>query len=59
LSQLKTWFGIVTTRRSAVAPSPRSIALLNRIRGYTTHLNSDAEPFTWTATTDEILANVA
>jgi hypothetical protein len=33
-------------------------ALLNRIRDYITHWNSNAEPFTWTATTDEILAKV-
>jgi hypothetical protein len=25
---------------------------------YVAHWNTDAEPFTWTATTDEILANV-
>jgi hypothetical protein len=59
LNQLEIWFGIITPRRSAAAPSPRSIALINRIRDYTTHWNSDAEPFTWTATTDEILAKVA
>jgi hypothetical protein len=33
-------------------------ALITRIRDYVAHWNTDAEPFTWTATTDEILANV-
>jgi len=32
--------------------------LLNQIRAYITHWNSNAEPFVWTATADEILARV-
>lgn len=33
-------------------------ALIRRIRGYTEHWNTDAEPFAWTAAADEILAKV-
>jgi hypothetical protein len=33
-------------------------ALITRIRDYVTHWNTDAEPFTWTATAEEILAEV-
>ncbi|MFG2045240.1 hypothetical protein [Dactylosporangium sp. NPDC048998] len=29
-----------------------------RIRDYVAHWNTDAKPFTWTATADEILAKV-
>jgi hypothetical protein len=29
-----------------------------RIRDYVQHWNTDAKPFTWTATADEILAKV-
>jgi hypothetical protein len=34
-------------------------ALVTQIRDYIDHWNVDARPFTWTATTDEILAKVA
>jgi hypothetical protein len=34
-------------------------ALIRSIRAYVEHRNTDAEPFTWTATAGEILANVA
>jgi hypothetical protein len=34
-------------------------ALINRIRAYIEHWNTDAEPFVWTATAEEILAKVA
>lgn len=34
-------------------------ALVQRIRAYIEHWNTDAKPFTWTATADEILAKVA
>ncbi len=32
---------------------------LNQIRDYIDHWNTNAEPFVWTATADEILAKVA
>ena len=32
--------------------------LIKRIRDYIAHWNSNAEPFIWTATADEILAKV-
>lgn len=33
-------------------------ALVARIRDYVQHWNTDAKPFTWTATAEEILAKV-
>jgi len=33
-------------------------ALLNRIRDYITHWNTNPTPFVWTASADEILAKV-
>jgi hypothetical protein len=33
-------------------------ALLNRIRDYITHWNTNPAPFVWTASADEILAKV-
>jgi len=33
-------------------------ALLNRIRDYITHWNTNPAPFAWTASADEILAKV-
>ena len=33
-------------------------ALIRRIRAYVDYWNTDAEPFAWTATADEILAKV-
>lgn len=32
--------------------------LIKQIRDYITHWNTNPKPFTWTATTDEILAKV-
>ena len=32
--------------------------LIKRIQNYIAHWNSNAEPFVWTATADEILAKV-
>ena len=32
--------------------------LIKRIRDYIAHWNSNAEPFVWTATADDILAKV-
>jgi len=45
--------------RSAKGLSHRSRPLLNRIRDYIDHWNTNAAPFVWTARADEILAKVA
>jgi len=58
LNQIENWFGIIT-RQSIHRGTFASVkALINRIRAYITHWNSNPEPFVWTATTDEILAKV-
>jgi hypothetical protein len=43
---------------SALTTFTSVTALINRIRAYVEHWNTDAEPFAWTATGDEILAKV-
>jgi transposase len=49
----------IITRQSIRRGTFTSVnALITRIRDYVAHWNTDAEPFTWTATTDEILAKV-
>jgi transposase len=59
INQIETWFGIIT-RKAIRRGSFSSLALLIRkISNYITHWNEDAEPFTWTATADEILEKVA
>jgi transposase len=58
LNQIEIWFGILT-RQSIRRGTFTSVNALNvRIRDYVAHWNADAEPFTWTATSDEILAKV-
>ena len=53
------------TPGSALSPARRFAAvrsfgqgLIKRIHEYIAHWNSNAEPFVWTATADEILAKV-
>jgi transposase len=58
LNQIETWFGIITRQSIRRGTFTSVNALINRIRDYVTHWNTDAQPFTWTATTDEILAKV-
>jgi transposase len=58
LNQIEIWFGIITRQSIRRGTFTSVNALITRIRDYVTHWNTDAEPFTWTATTDEILAKV-
>jgi transposase len=55
LNQIETWFSIITRRGTFSSVN----ALVFTIRDYITHWNTDAAPFVWTATADEILAKVA
>jgi transposase len=59
INQIETWFGIAT-RQAIRRGSFSSLAhLIRTIYNYITHWNDDAEPFTWTATADEIIEKVA
>jgi hypothetical protein len=54
---LRPGSGSSPNRRSAGARTSVN-ALIHRIRAYIAHWNTDAKPFVWTATADEILAKV-
>lgn len=58
LNQIENWFGIITRQSIRRGTFASVKALIDRIRDYITHWNSHAEPFVWTATTDQILAKV-
>jgi hypothetical protein len=54
----ETWFGIITRQSIRRGTFTSVKALLNRIRDYITHWNTNPAPFVWTASADEILAKV-
>jgi transposase len=58
MNQIETWFGIATKQAIRRGTFTSVTALIRRIRDYTEHWNTDANPFVWTATADEILAKV-
>ena len=58
INQIETWFGIITRQAIRRGTFTSVNALIRRIRDYVEHWNTDAEPFTWTATAEEILAKV-
>lgn len=58
INQIETWFGIITKQAIRRGTFTSVNALINRIRAYVEAWNTDAKPFTWTATADEILAKV-
>ncbi len=58
LNQIEIWFGIITRQAIRRGTFTSVTALIARIRDYVAHWNTDAEPFAWTATADEILAKV-
>jgi transposase len=58
MNQIDTWFGIATKQAIRRGTFTSVTALTRRIRNYIEHWNTDAEPFVWTATADEILAKV-
>jgi transposase len=58
MNQIETWFGIATRQSIRRGTFTSVKVLIKRIRDYITHWNSDAKPFAWTATADEILAKV-
>jgi transposase len=58
INQIETWFGIITKQAIRRGTFTSVNALIHRIRRYVEHWNTDAKPFTWTATADETLAKV-
>jgi transposase len=58
INQIENWFGIITRQSIRRGTFGSVTALIRQIRDYIDHWNTDAEPFTWTATADEILAKV-
>ena len=58
VNQIETWFGVITKQAIRRGTFTSVNALINRIRDYIEHWNTDAKPFVWTATADEILAKV-
>jgi hypothetical protein len=58
LNQVETWFGIITRQSIRRGTFSSVNVLISQIRDYIDNWNTDVKPFTWTATTDEILAKV-
>jgi transposase len=58
INQIETWFGIITRQAIRRGTFSSVRVLIKRIGDYINHWNSDAEPFVWTATADEIFAKV-
>ncbi|MGH3524391.1 MAG: IS630 family transposase [Mycobacterium sp.] len=59
MNQIETWFGIITRQAIRRGTFTSVKILIKRIRDYIDHWNTNAQPFVWTATADEILAKVA
>jgi transposase len=58
LNQIENFFGIITRQSIRRGTFSSVRALIKQIHNYIVHWNTTAEPFVWTATTDEILAKV-
>ena len=59
MNQIETWFGIITRQAIRRGTFTSVKILIKQIRDYIDHWNTNAQPFVWTATADEILAKVA
>lgn len=58
INQIETWFGLLTRQSIRRGTFTSVNVLITQIRNYIDSWNSEAKPFTWTATVDEILAKV-
>jgi transposase len=58
LNQVENWFGIITRQAIRRGTFGSVKMLIRTIERYIDDWNADCEPFTWTATPDEILAKV-
>ena len=59
LNLVECWFSILQRRELARGVYRSTYALERAIRAYVATANTEAEPFVWTKTADEILASVA
>ncbi|MET7616970.1 IS630 family transposase [Streptomyces sp. NPDC005408] len=58
INQIETWFGLLTRQSIRRGTFASVNVLITQIRNYINSWNSEAKPFTWTATAAEILAKV-
>ena len=58
LNQVETWFSIITRQSIRRGTFSSVRVLIKQIQDYIKKWNTNAKPFTWTATADEILAKV-
>jgi transposase len=58
MNQIETWLGIATRQAIRRGTFSSVNALVARIRDYVEHWNTDAKPFAWTATAEQILTKV-
>jgi hypothetical protein len=58
VNQIETWFGIITRQSIRRGTFTNVKVLIEQIRDYITHWNTNPKPFSWTATADDILAKV-
>ena len=58
VNQIETWFGIITRQSIRRGTFTSVKVLIAQIRDYIAHWNATAKPFVWTATAEEILAEV-
>ncbi|AQW48480.1 IS630 family transposase [Streptomyces violaceusniger] len=58
LNQVEIWFGILTRQSIRRGTFASLRVLIKQIRDYISSWYQNAKPFTWTATTDEVLAKV-
>ncbi|MDJ0347672.1 IS630 family transposase [Streptomyces sp. H10-C2] len=58
INQIETWFGLLTRQSIRRGTFASVNVLITQIRDYIDSWNSEARPFTWTATAEEILAKV-
>ncbi|UIX29907.1 IS630 family transposase [Streptomyces sp. GQFP] len=58
INQIETWFGMLTRQSIRRGTFASVNVLITQIRNYIDSWNSEARPFTWTATAGEILAKV-
>jgi putative transposase len=59
LNQVERWFGILTGRELRRGSFTSATALVRRIDAFVAAYNARSQPFTWTATADDILAKLA
>jgi putative transposase len=59
LNQIERWFGLLSQREIRRGSFTGAKQLIARIDAFVANHNNRAQPFTWTATADEILGKVA